>query len=236
MCEVCGGLGYVGSDVPVGHPEFGRLRLCPVCGEERLRAQVVERMAAKRARLARYDQRDAGQTFATFEAGINPQVMEAFYVAQDYARNPAGWLVLTGTMGTGKTHLLMAILNAQGEDVPSLFHTAPDLLDMLRSGYGAQQDYDELLRLCKTVPLLALDDLGTEKATEWANEKLFQILNHRYQQRLPLVVSTNVPLRELEPRLFSRLSDDDLVTQVTLYAPDYRQRERAPGRVVEWRG
>lgn len=232
---MCGGLGVVRLDVPVGHPQFGRLQLCPECGPRRMQERVAAQMAEKRARLRAYDQRNFAQTFETFAVeNVSPQVAEAFYVARDYARNPVGWLVLAGTMGTGKTHLLMAILNAQPQERQMMFVTTPNLLDMLRSGYK-RGDYEDLLNICCNVPLLALDDLGAESATDWATEKLFQIFNYRYQARLPMVVSTNVPVRELEPRLASRLSDDDLVTALSLYAPDYRQRRSAPGRVMEWR-
>lgn len=222
-------------ELPVGHPQFGKLQLCPMCGPQRLQERAAAQMATKRARLRSYDQRAPAQTFETFAVeNVSPQVVEAFYVARDYARNPAGWLVLAGTMGTGKTHLLMAILNAQPAERPTMFVTTPNLLDMLRSGYR-KGDYEELLSICCNVALLAIDDLGAESETDWAAEKLFQIVNQRYQARLPLVVSTNVPVRELEPRLASRLSDDDLATVMSLYAPDYRQRRSAPGRVMEWR-
>lgn len=235
-CEVCDGLGYVALDVPVGDVRFGRLVLCPACGEAVLKARAAARMAGQRDRLRRFDGRNFAQSFGSFVVeGVSPQVVEAFYVACDYARSPSGWLVFSGTVGTGKTHLLMAILNAQPAEVQCLFVTTPNLLDLLRSGYK-RGDYEALLRTCCEVPLLALDDLGVENGTDWAAEKLFQIVNERYQARRPLVVSTNVPVRELDPRLASRLSDDDLVTTVALYAPDFRQRRSAPGRVVEWKG
>jgi DNA replication protein DnaC len=60
----------------------------------------------------------------------------------------------------------------------------------------------------KDVGLLVLDDLGTERATEWAAQALFQIVNHRYSKRLPLVVTTNLSVedaRRMDARLVSRL-------------------------------
>jgi DNA replication protein DnaC len=66
-----------------------------------------------------------------------------------------------------------------------------------------------------------LDDLGTQNATPWAQEKLFQIINHRYVNRLPTVVTTNVDLQSIDGRISSRLKDDTLVQKVRITAPDY---------------
>jgi len=232
-CLTCNGLGYVRDDVPFGHPLFGKLQLCPSCGEATLQARVVAQLAAKRDRLSLYESRDCKQTFETFVPGRNPQVVLAYHLAKEFSKDlTTGWLLLSGTKGVGKTHLMMAILNAQPEHISTLFQTVPDLLDMLRSGYQ-HKDYDELLSLCRSVRLLALDDLGVEKQSDWAIEKLFQIINHRYQAKLSTVFSTNVPILQLEPRISSRLRDDDLVTSCNLYAPDYRSRRSTPGRVSE---
>lgn len=68
-----------------------------------------------------------------------------------------------------------------------------------------------------------MDDFGTENATAWAQEKLFQILNYRYINNLPLLITTNLSLNQLEGRIRSRLQDPELVTRVKILAPDYRQ-------------
>jgi hypothetical protein len=70
--------------------------------------------------------------------------------------------------------------------------------------------------------LLILDDLGTEKLTDWAAEKLDTLIDHRYIKGLPLVVTTNVPAAQLSPRIASRLQDRRLGRVVTLSGPDYR--------------
>lgn len=68
-----------------------------------------------------------------------------------------------------------------------------------------------------------MDDFGTENATPWAQEKLFQILNYRYVNELPLLVTTNLALDQMEGRIKSRLQDPNLVTRVHILAPDYRR-------------
>ena len=60
--------------------------------------------------------------------------------------------------------------------------------------------YDDLFESVRTCALLVLDDLGTQSSTAWAQEKLFQVLNHRYNARLPTVVTTNHRLEELDER------------------------------------
>ncbi len=88
----------------------------------------------------------------------------------------------------------------------------PDLLDHLRAAYNPDSEvgYDKLFDQVRNAPILVLDDLGTQNATAWAQEKLFQIVNHRYNARLPTVVTTNLPVDRLDDRLRMRLTDPDL--------------------------
>ncbi len=107
--------------------------------------------------------------------------------------------------------------------VPTLFLTVPDLLDNLRFSYDSEdtnfeQRFDEI----RNAKLLVLDDFGTQNATAWAQEKLFQIINYRYINRLPLVVTTNLDINEIEPRIRSRLVDPQLVSKIIISTPDYR--------------
>ena len=144
--------------------------------------------------------------------------------AQHFAQNLNGWLLLMGGYGCGKTHLAAAIANfAVNLGVPTLFLTVPDLLDWLRFSYDSpeatfEQRFDEI----RNIALLALDDLGTQNTTPWAQEKLYQIINHRYVAKLPMVVTTNQDLDEIDGRIRSRLQDPELVTPVKINAPDFR--------------
>ena len=112
---------------------------------------------------------------------------------------------------------------------PAIFMVIPDLLDHLRAAYNPQSEmrYDDLFEQLRNAPLLVLDDLGTQSSTPWAQEKLFQLLNHRYIARLPTVITTNQRIDELEPRLRSRLHDPDLVKVFAILAPDFRTGKNA---------
>ncbi len=149
---------------------------------------------------------------------------QAYNHARQFAASLNGWLLLTGTYGCGKTHLAAAAANfAVSLGVPTLFITVPDLLDWLRNSYGSSEtSYEERFEEIRQIRLLVLDDFGTQNATPWAQEKLFQILNYRYISRLPTLITTNLGMDEIEERIRSRMLDPDLVTRVQIMAPDYR--------------
>ncbi len=81
---------------------------------------------------------------------------------------------------------------------------------------------DKLFEQVKSASLLVLDDLGTESATPWAKEKLFQLLNHRYAAKLPTVVTSSSSIEKIEDRLRSRMLDSARCTVFAITAPSYR--------------
>src|SRR6185437_12505972 len=96
--------------------------------------------------------------------------------------------------------------------------------------------YDEMFEGVRTTHLLVLDDLGTESATPWAQEKLYQIINYRYNYQMPTVVTTNRRMEQIDDRIQSRLRDQALCKVVEIGAGDYRtlkpgqRRPGTPGR------
>ncbi len=144
---------------------------------------------------------------------------ESYQAASEYADEPQGWLALSGPVGSGKTHLAAAVVNrCLDRGVPAFYISVPDLLDHLRSAFGPTSDvpYDQLFDQVRNAPLLALDDLGAHATTPWAQEKLNQILNHRFNLQLPTVVALSVPIAQLEEQLRARLEDRDVVVGITL--------------------
>jgi DNA replication protein DnaC len=227
VCPICNGLGYVRMDVPVDHPDFGKLTPCSC----RL-AEIAQQRADTLRVLSNLEilTRMTFETFVHEQPGLPPDkranLRWAHEEAQSFAKNPEGWLVLKGGYGCGKTHLAAAIANACVErGQPVLFITVPDLLDHLRAAFAPTSPvtYGARFEEARSVSILILDDLGTESSTSWAQEKLFQILNYRYTARLPTVITTNHELEEIPLRLRSRLVDPDIARIVSITAPDYRR-------------
>jgi DNA replication protein DnaC len=220
-CAICGGVGFFTQAVPFGHPDFGVLVACQCKQAEWARRRALE--LARLSNLAAF----GDKTFATFNPFV-PGVREVLGQVRDYSRRPHGWLTLLGSYGVGKTHLAAAIANEVLErEEQVLFAVVPDLLDHLRATFGPQSTvaYDERFELVRTVPLLVLDDLGTESATAWAREKLYQLINHRYNERLATVITTNLKPKAIEPRIYSRLCDPVCGIIITIVAQDYRRRQ-----------
>ncbi len=230
LCAVCGrenlcdGLGYVRMDLPIGHSDFGKLFRCPNYPLD----------LQRREKLRKLGNLDAftDKTFDTFSIdlpGLNTlqrgSLETALQVSRDFAGQPDGWLLLEGTYGCGKTHLAAAVGNARLDHEESvLFITTPDLLDHLRNTFGPSSEvgYDEMFDRLRNAPLLILDDLGVENPSAWAQEKLFQLLNHRYAHHMPTVITTNADINVLDPRIRSRLLDEGVIRRVRISAPDYR--------------
>jgi DNA replication protein DnaC len=212
--------------------------------DERLRARLTDKDAA---RVVPIGVRDTSldellrsdwtpglhqQTFETFQRG-NASLATAAEEAVHFAQQPSGWLVLVGEVGRGKTHLAAAIKNYLDES--AVFITVPRLLDHLRATYApsSQVTYDRAFDSFLNADVLILDDYGTHSSKPWAEEKLFQLINHRFNARLPTVITTNIPFdqpRRLSPatqqevRVFSRILDP-LARVVRIDAPHFRRPE-----------
>jgi DNA replication protein DnaC len=221
VCPLCHGAGYVRLDVAVGDPAFGQAIRCQ-CKEQ----QLKERDRLNLRNVSNLDPFH-DKTFEAFDSAL-PGLREAHDIARHYAEDPLGWLVLRGGYGCGKTHLAAAIAHvAQQRDVAVIFAIVPDLLDHLRATFAPSSDmpYDALFDKVRESELLVLDDFGAENSTAWATEKLFQLINYRYNYRMPTVITTNHRLlAHMDERIRSRLSDLGLVRHVVIEAADYRER------------
>lgn len=208
-------------DAPVGHPNFGRLIPCE-CRLQELKERRQREFTEMSGLVMLED-----WTFDAFDSAV-PRVRDAYSRCLAFAQNPDGWLLLVGRYGCGKTHLAGAVANyvARYQRLVPLFTVVPDLLDHLRAAFAPDsgETYDGRFQQVRNADLLVLDDLGTENATPWANEKLFQIVNYRYNQRKPTIITTNRDIDRLDPRIASRLKDAAICTGIFIEAGDYRER------------
>lgn len=156
----------------------------------------------------------------------NPSLSYAYYAAKNMARGNlslGNFLVLAGPTGVGKTHLALAIAWEWFEDGFSVMFTrVDDLLDWLRQGYE-DNSYNKRMEWLRRCSLLVLDDLGSEHAKEWAGEKIDRIVDWRYIDRSPLVITTNAKSEDLAPRVASRLYDHSCGVVAQINAEDYRK-------------
>ena len=140
------------------------------------------------------------------------------------------FITLLGESGTGKTHIAFAIgwaWLAQGKSV--LYYQVESLLDALREGYskwekGDSDGYNRVLKFAQNAGLLILDDFGVQHETKWANSKLDQIVDYRYEHQKPLLATTNLSLNRLPPRIVDRLTEGWLIH---LMGESFRKQKNA---------
>lgn len=210
----CDGYGHVEITDDAGEMRAGA---CPACREIR----IVERLQ--------------GFVPPRFSAPVDLPDAVAEWVAKG---EKAEGLYLAGQVGTGKTHAAWEAVrrwclrtrtlpttgreSSYGPSTPSVIFTRmTDLLDDLRPGDDSRQR----IRDCQTTRLLVIDDLGAEKSSEWTQERFYSVVDHRYANCLPLIVTGNLPPSKLAEqtgdRAASRLAE--MCTVVPMTGADRRR-------------
>lgn len=151
-------------------------------------------------------------------------------------KNPTG-LLLVGGVGSGKTFMVSSVANSiidtievtesESEnaeerpipkgysfwcarpDIPVNFISVTDLMNQFRSYFNKPEDdiSHRIIGVLQSVKLLILDDMGAEKTSDWVNEKLFEIIDYRYNEELPMLVTTNLVPEELKKQIGARNFD-----------------------------
>lgn len=175
-CPTCGfppGCpGFVIYDFPVGHPQFGKPQPCPDCHDGNLVVRLREGSQLTGQLLEK--------TLENYQIRKDKKNQEALNAATAFAQNPQGWLTLWSTFGAGKTHLLAAIVNhCTAARIAAVYYTLPDLLDALRESYN--DSYSALMEKLTRVRVLVIDEVDKVKLSEWAQEKIYQLVDARYR-------------------------------------------------------
>jgi DNA replication protein DnaC len=232
-CPTCYGVGWLSRVEPDGiHTSLVRC----ACREQQIAARQAEAKAARAAELLGALTRTLGQlrdcTFDNFDPAWpeakaqRDAITIARDLCQDYAdqESPAHWLYLWGPRGTGKSHLAAAVARACAErGVESAYATVPRLLAFLKAGFADGTSDERLEHLCQ-VPLLVLDDLGSEQQTGWSRAQMFLLINERYLYERPTVITSNLSLdgEGIEPRIEDRIYG--MSEKLYIPGPGYRRK------------
>jgi DNA replication protein DnaC len=217
---------YLPSNLPPDHPQANRLIPC-ACTLARLAAVIQTELppAIRRMTFGVFRETDENRKALT----VARQFADAIWEQTKY------FLTLIGPNRKGKTHLAAAIVNSLlVRSELAQFESVPALLDYLRAGYGSQanEDFDQRLEKVKDAPVLVLDDLGAESGhgeqyeVTWAQDKLYQIVDHRLIKELPTIFTTNLLPDMLPKRIASRLWDRQCGIVVAITAGDERGTKR----------
>jgi len=222
-CSIC-------RDAHFIHPlkEDGKVNYSAIVSCECVREQMEKERIQ---RLLRYCELPAGTAHMTFEKfKVSPELQEAYDFALQLAEGgDVTWLTLMSGTNRGKTHLAIAICRRWLESgKPAKYAYVPLLFDELRRGFREEGDwsYEARFERFLNVPLLVLDDLGTENRTAWVQEKMDIIVDYRLVQGLPLVVTTNTPKDELPFRIANRLGRLPSSRIVFIDAPEFKYKKK----------
>jgi DNA replication protein DnaC len=183
-----------------------------------------------------------GYTLENFDPYASPpstvravEKVEEYLNNWDENRELGRGLYLSGDVGTGKTHLAVAVMNElmRRKRVPALFVTVPELLDNLRGAYNDPgRNLDEWMDTVKNADLLVLDDLGSERPTEWVQERIYVIVNHRYREALPTIFTSNIGPKDVATQLGERTASRIIAMceeGIDIEGDDYRESARNGG-------
>lgn len=137
------------------------------------------------------------------EAACNPKDTEALRVAQSWHASGRNWLLLCGGVGSGKS---VAAGWCVVQEVKAGRRAEQRKSQELARLSGFDEGAAELERL-KHLDLLVLDDVGTEKVSDWARALLFEVLDARHEDRLRTIITSNLKPNDLSAHLGERLAD-----------------------------
>lgn len=176
--------------------------------QERERRRIAGRHDTLR-NLAFSDPAQHSWTFAN-DNGRNPKmdIARRYCAKWDKIREKNYGLVLWGGVGCGKSYMAGCIANELiDRGIPVRMTSFARIMNDLMGSVSGRNEYID--RLC-AAELLIIDDFGVERNTEYAMEQIYTVIDARYRSRMPLILTTNMTLEELQnpsDRMHSRIYD-----------------------------
>jgi chromosomal replication initiation ATPase DnaA len=209
-CDTCRGARWVKVPKPGGQPWEHDVIRCPRCP-----AAVKLARADADAERQGLDVVQRSRRFATFAAVPGTEAARA--AAEGWARDPRGWLVLTGVPGSGKTHLSLAVANHLLDVGAAVrWWYAADLAAAFKDAIGTNETRGLLARWAE-FPLLVLDDLGAARTSDFVVRECFEpLFNLRERHRLPTLVTciSAEGIKELMSQSVGRRMEDPSLSRI----------------------
>jgi DNA replication protein DnaC len=214
-CPECHGVGYVRYEVPLGHPKFGKLERCSNAQARSTQKSLQSGEIDPRLGLTVDELRNL--SWSMVRKGVN-QADQACEVTQRAYRSGHGLVFLYGGFGQGKSLVLkIAVATALNEGKRAAYANLAGVLDDIRIAYDERENkMTELVRRMDwwtSLDVLAIDELDKVGQTDWARERIFQLLEARYQravrqEALTVIAANHQTLDELSGYLKSRIEDN----------------------------
>ena len=239
-CKYCG-KGYELYQYP--YPEELVGKYAPVCRCQEDRKEIKQKgrkiiECIKNIKDCGPGKRFYGKTFSNFKKELN---IKAFNECLAYVRNleenlkQGKGLFITGNVGAGKTHLIAAMIDwiarmtkRRKNQVWIIFTTSVDMLARIKYSFDRKfkenETTEEVMDRLENCSLLIIDDLGSEKTTDWANELFYKIIDYRYSNLKPIIITTNLTDQELKEKISERLVSriHEMCKGIRLTGKDYR--------------
>ncbi|MGQ9470594.1 MAG: ATP-binding protein [Candidatus Aminicenantales bacterium] len=240
VCPQCEGSGWVLVEVE------GRqvARRCSCYRETRTKILLI------RANIPRRYQNCSFKNFEVHNDSHRDALRISKQLVKNYPVQDVG-LLFIGPCGVGKTHLAVAIIREliEKKGVPCAFYDFRDLIRDIQATYDPEADIStsDVLQPVLNTPVIVLDELGAKRTTAWVEETVFQIINHRYNEKKLTIFTTNyldkgeeedkksefykkgeeTLIDRIGVRLHSRLYE--MCKLVEMAGPDYRKVAKQAG-------
>ena len=240
VCEKCGD--PIQKDIVI----LNVLRRVPIvcsCRKKELEEKAIEdENKEKQIRLnsifknSLMDEKFKQCTFENWNHDIGSE--KIFNICSKYAsnfneakENNIG-LLIYGTPGNGKTHATACIANyLMQKGIPTICVSINKMLERIKETYSSygKEGEETVLKSLSNADLLIIDDLGTEQKNEWSASKIYNIIDSRYRNSLPTIITTNININDLE-NMYHKRTYDRLMEMCTPVVSDGKSIRAQKGK------